>query len=169
MSALRRSSLVQGAATALGLSLVVFGWALWRTVVIEPVAQPPGAGGGASPVETPGRRPLYPTGRVFAALDKDPFHPERRRPGVPFRLPSEAAPVVTAAQEPAAGVQLLGTAVAPGGGGVAMFRWPGSTPRLVRVGERVNGLTLKRVRPGEAEILSEAGTTVVLRVPKAGT
>ena len=169
MRALRRSSLVQGAATALGLSLVVFGWALWRALVIEPVVQPRSAAAEGSPVETPDRRPLYPTGRVFAALDKDPFHPERRRPGVPFRLPSEAAPTVAAAQAPAAGVQLLGTAVAPGGGGVAMFRWPGSAPRLMRVGERLNGWTLKRVRPGEAEILSEAGTTVVLRVPKAGT
>ena len=110
-------------------------------------------------------------GRVLVAVNKDPFHVERRRPAVRFRLPGESAPSDTVAPASDAGnpFQLIGTAVLPEGRGFAMCQWGTESPKLVRVGERVGDLTLKLVTRGRATFVDAAGRTREVRVPKAGT
>jgi len=111
------------------------------------------------------RRDAYPLPRVLAAIDKDPFRPDRHRPASRFRLPGGEAPAMLAA-EPR--VQVIGTAVAPDGG-FAMCSWAGAAARIVRVGERIGDWTLSRVTPGAAEFTGAQGATIVVRIAKAGT
>jgi hypothetical protein len=128
----------------------------------------------AAPAEDPAlrdtpRAPGYSLERVLAAVAKDPFHPERRRPGARFRLPGDRAFGVH--RQPAAspaGVRVIGTAAAPDGAGFAMCALMGGTPRIVRVGERVGDWTLKRVTPGAAEFATAGGGTIVVRIAKGG-
>lgn len=113
-----------------------------------------------------------PDSTVVAAVEADPFHPERRRPAVAYRPPGEAAAEALRAAEdgePAGPVHLIGTALLPDGRSFALCEWPGRAPRLVRVGETVEGLTLRRVEPGRATFVSRAGATVVVHVAKAGS
>jgi hypothetical protein len=147
-------------------ALALLGWSLWRALGIDDV--PPAlaaddAGAGTAP-DAPARE-SYSRERVLAAVDKDPFHPGRRRPAVRFRLPSD---VRIATPEPAPGVRVVGTAATAGGGGFAMCAWAGGPPRIVRIGERVGEWTLSKVTPGAAEFRAPTGTTVVVRVAKVG-
>jgi hypothetical protein len=68
----------------------------------------------------------------------------------------------------AATLTLIGTAVMAGGG-FAMCQWAGEPPKLVRIGERVGGYTLKTVAQGRAVFLSSSGTSMEVRVPKGGS
>ncbi len=170
MIAMRRSRLAQTLGLVLAVSLGTLGLALWRAVTLQPITPGPAADGAAIASAVPARRAVYPIEQVLAAVAKDPFHPERRAPAVAFRLPGEPAPAARPAPvETGASLQLVGTAVNPDGGGVAMCQWSGGSPRLVRVGEQIMGLTLARVRPGAAEFTTASGTTVVLRVQRAGS
>jgi hypothetical protein len=123
----------------------------------------------ATPVPVPGTGTA--AGRVLAAVNKDPFHAERRRPAVRFRLPGEAVSPDTLTAAAGAGnlFQLIGTAVLPEGRGFAMCQWGTESPKLVRVGERVGDLTLKVVARGRATFVDATGRTREVRVPKAGT
>lgn len=151
---------------AVSTALALLGWAVWRALEIDDVR--PGvaasdAGAGTTP-DAPVREG-YSRERVLAAVDKDPFHPGRRRPAVRFRLPSDGR---IATPEPAPGVRVVGTAATAGGGGFAMCAWAGGPPRIVRIGERVGEWTLSKVTPGAAEFRAPTGTTVVVRVAKVG-
>lgn len=112
-----------------------------------------------------------PAARLAAAVGKDPFHVERRRPAVRFRLPGESQPSDSAPPAPSAAGSflLIGTAVLPQGRGFAMCQWGADPPRLVRVGERVGDLTLKQVARGRATFVDGGGRRMEVRVPKAGT
>jgi len=168
---LRRSRPVQGTALLLGASLMLLAWSVGRAVRVDVASGASRRRADTPPPALPRVREVYPLERVLDAVAKDPFHPERRAPSVAYRLPGET-PVATrsvAVRQDGNGLRLVGTAVAGDGGGVAMCQWTGGSPRLVRVGEQVLGLTLTRVRPGSAEFTTESGTTVVLRVPRTGT
>jgi hypothetical protein len=161
---------VRLAFAALSTALALLGWSLWGALSVDEVrpaaaASDPGAGTAA---EVPARE-SYSADRVFAAVDKDPFHPGRRRPAVRFRLPSDARIATPVAAPGAPGVRVVGTAASPGGGGFAMCAWAGGPPRIVRIGERVGDWTLSKVTPGAAEFRAPTGTTVVVRVAKAGS
>ena len=108
--------------------------------------------------------------RLAAAVDQDPFHVERRRPAVRFRLPGEAL-AQDSVPAAAAGTPflLIGTAVLAEGRGFAMCQWGSEPPRLVRVGERVGDLTLRVVARGRATFTDGNGRRMEVRVPKAGT
>jgi hypothetical protein len=112
-------------------------------------------------------RPFYVAARMAAAVDKDPFHPERRRPDQPFRLPDEGAPPPGAPAE-IVGPRLIGTGVAPGGG-FAICQLPGGPARLIHVGEKLGNLTLHSVEPGRATFTTASGDSVVVRVPRTGS
>jgi hypothetical protein len=175
MMRLWRSGLVRAAGVTFGLALSALGWTVWGAVRIAPTL-PDGAvpGSAAEAAPLPQRRAAYPVDRLVAAVAKDPFHPERRRPGRRFELPSDLAGRAARAARPrpvggSVAVRLIGVAVDPAGGGSAICQSGGSAARLVRVGERVGDWTLKRVLPGAAEFATPAGGTVTLRVPKAGT
>ena len=170
-SILRRRS-VQVSAAALGLALMGVATAAWRAAhVALPGATEPAPA--ATPVTpTPAPSPSsYGLDRLLSAVGKDPFHPERRRPGRRFQLLADQAALAARRledQTTAASLRLIGTAVRGDGGGFAMCAWQGSTPRIVRVGEQLSGWTLVKVTPGAAEFTTPGGR-VVVRVPKVGT
>lgn len=109
-----------------------------------------------------------------AAVEKDPFHPERRRPAMRYLLPDEAGAQV--AEPPAVQpspdvhrppIRLLGTTVLPDGRGLAVLARDGEPPRLLRVGESWDGLEVRRVGRGSVTLVS-ADSTTVLRLPGLG-
>ena len=161
-----RGAIVAFAALVVSLGLVAS--ALWRALTLEPVTRDGAGSLGVSAVTMAEREPLD-ADLIVAALDHDPFHPERRRPRQRFRLPSER--VTSVALRPAGlppSMSLTGTMAYGDGGGVAILRDRGST-RLVRVGEQVGDLTLRRVEREEVVFVSENGARIVVRVSKPGS
>jgi len=161
--------LVLSALGAGGAALAA-GAALWRAFALEPLPAPrPPAATLDRAVTAPGA--VYTAERVLAAVEKDPFHPERRRPALRFRFPAEAvASHRHAAQGPdlSAAVRVIGTAVLADGGGFAICQRSGGSPRLVRLGGMLGDLTLKAVEPGQATFVTPGGATLVVRVLKPG-
>ncbi len=146
------------------------GSALWRALVLEPLPAARAATG-SDTVVAPPRRSAPATEQVLAAIEKDPFRADRRRPATAFRLQGEPgashrravpAPVVPAT------VRVIGTAVLPQGGGFAICQRSGGSPTLVRLGGTLGDLTLKAVEPGAATFLTAAGVTLVVRVAQSG-
>jgi hypothetical protein len=167
-----RSRVLRLALTACGAAALVLVWSLRQALPPDDVRAPATMAVQTEPVDDLPRPTGYSLDRVLAAVAKDPFHPERRRPGARFQLPADVAAAMARRRETegaAASVRVIGTAVASDGGGFAMCAWAGGTPRIVRVGERVGEWTLRRVTPGAAEFTTSTGTTVVARIPKAGT
>jgi len=163
---------VQLSAAALALALGLVARTLRRATHIAITSSAGAPTGDPTLLPVPSPASGYIFQRVLAAIGKDPFHPERRRPGARFQLPADAAATLARGQESRAteaSLRLIGTAVASEGGGFAMCAWQGGSPRIVRVGERVGDWTLRKVTPGAAEFATPAGTTVVVHVPKAGT
>jgi hypothetical protein len=142
---------------------------LRHALEIEPPASFEPARPDLVPVPAPG--PGTSAALLTAAVGHDPFHPERRKPALRFRLPGEGLPTDSAATAPAPGgpFLLVGTAVMSQGGGFAMCQWGSEPPKLVRVGERIGTMTLKGVARGQATFVDATGRTVEVRVPKAGT
>lgn len=102
---------------------------------------------------------------ILAAITRDPFRSDRKRPASRYRLPGDrpaARPPGVA--PPYARLRLLGTAVVPGGRPLAAIDVPGVSPRIVHLGEVVQGLELVEVSRGTATLAGE-DTTLVLRLP----
>lgn len=156
--------MIRGALMTFAAAVALLAWTSWRAIRVDaPTVATADSPAGGSP-DTVQRR-LFPVQRLIAAVDKDPFHPERRRPAQRFQLPSAAPPVPRVAD---ANVRVVGTAVSPDGG-FAMCSWAGGAPRIVRVGDRLGDWTLSKVMPGAAEFTGAAGSTIVVRIAKAGT
>jgi hypothetical protein len=160
------------AAALLGAAVVATTVSLWRALDL---AQPPAPTAGE--LENPGRNlQLEPAGAVTAedvaaAVDLDPFHPERRRPGTRFRLPEERT---ARAREPAGAptrpsLELHGTVVLPDDRGFAMVASGGESPRVVRIGQSIGGYRLTEVERGRAVFISSSGRSMSLTVRKAGS
>ncbi|HEX7120480.1 MAG TPA: hypothetical protein VF212_16935 [Longimicrobiales bacterium] len=165
-----RDPVLRAALALFVAAAAAFGWAAWRALSLEPLPGLPADVTQREPVRIAVR--AAPSDSVLrAAVETDPFHPERRRPAVPFRFPGEEdAEATGAAGTSLAGpVRVVGTALLPDGKSFALCEWPGRPPRLVRVGETVEGLTLKRVEIGRAVFVTRTGERVVVDVPKAGT
>jgi hypothetical protein len=113
--------------------------------------------------------------RVLAAVARDPFRPDRRRPPGRYRLPGEAmpsvAPVYTAptytAPPPSYAFRALGTVILPDGSGLAAVAGQSGEGRVLRVGQSIEGFRVVRVAPGVVT-LQGADTTLVLRTPEGG-
>lgn len=156
------------AASVLGATaLALFAWTLVRALTVSTDAPPLAPAGNVSlPEMTVTQRAAgAPVGEV---VNVDPFRANRRRP--PLRYAPPGAVRLAPAAAPATSVALAGTVVYPDGGGLALVRVGGRAGAvMVRVGETVEGLTLKSVAREEAVFASRDGRTVVLRVPKAGS
>lgn len=166
------SARVRFALAALSGSAALLGWTLWHALQPDEIAPPAPVVTDAQLGEGAPAPARYALERVLGAVTKDPFHPERRRPGARFQLPADLAAAAARRPETQAteqSVRVIGTAVAPDGGGFAMCAWAGGSPRIVRVGEHVGAWVLKRVSPGVAEFTTTAGQAVVVRIPKAGS
>lgn len=153
-----------GTALAAALALVLFtAWHALRRVDVQPLS-------GATSASSDSAGPQssyepYSLTRVLTALDKDPFHPQRRRPA--RRLQSAGGNVAANSQQTLA-ILVIGTAVSADGRGFAMCAWGGAPPRIVRVGERIGDWTLRAVSPGAAEFTSPTGVNAVVRIAKPG-
>jgi hypothetical protein len=104
---------------------------------------------------------------LTAAVESNPFRPDRAPAPIAFRMPQEERP----ASAPAApvAVKLVGTAVMPGSTGFAMCQLGNQPPRVVRVGETIGDFTLKAVEQGRARFQTSRGTPVEIQVAKAGS
>ena len=139
----------------------------WRAVRLDRLPEPR-AGAAAPLAEVATGRPPYPVQRVMAAVDRDPFHAERRRPAERFRLPEDSAAAAPPQRMDLARVRLIGTGVLPDGGGFAVCQVAGASPLLVRVGGSLGDLVLRAVAPGRATFTTPAGDSLVVSVSQAG-
>lgn len=125
--------------------------------------------GAGSSLPTIDEQPAMSAELLARTVDHDLFHPERRRPATPFRLPAErAAPPVASLLAPASQLRLLGTVVTSGQDAFIMAQLGVETPRVVRVGGALGGFTLRRIEPGRAIFATPNGDAMDLHVPKAG-
>jgi hypothetical protein len=103
------------------------------------------------------------------AVNLDPFHPERRRPGARYQLPQAGPAEPAQAAEPvSAPVELVGTVVVAGGRSFAMCQ-SGAGPQIVHIGEKFAGHTLKSVAQGSAVFVSPNGKAMTILVKKTGS
>lgn len=124
------------------------------------------------------RPPGDPSGvLVLAAVARDPFRPDRRRPPGRYRLPGEALPAppmptytapVYTAPEPTYSFRALGTVILPDGSGLAAVAGQSGEGRVLKVGQSIEGFRVVRVAPGVVT-LEGNDTTLVLRTPEGGT
>jgi hypothetical protein len=150
-------------------SVVLAGWSFRRALLTDTLPAPARVSPAASTATADPPVPLA-TAQLAAAVGKDPFHPERRRPSLRFRFPGEGSPAAAAAAAPAAAAfKLIGTATMAEGRSFAMCQWGTEPPKLVRIGESVGDLTLKKVEPGRAVFLTAGGKRFEVQVPKAGS
>jgi hypothetical protein len=123
-------------------------------------------------------RPGDPSGvQVLAAVARDPFRPDRRRPPGRYRLPGEAMPAppmpaytppVYTAPERTYAFRALGTVILPDGSGLAAVAGQSGEGRVLKVGQSIEGFRVVRVAPGVVT-LEGNDTTLVLRTPEGGT
>ena len=156
------------ASLALLLSAGFTGWTLMRALPIDSLPPPKLVDRMPGTMMAEASPPLA-ASRLAAAVGKDPFHPERRRPSVRFRLPGEADPNAADSTRKATPFKLIGTAAMAQGKGFAMCQWGQEPPKLVRIGDRVGDYTLKDVKPGRAVFLTANGERYEVQVPKAGS
>jgi hypothetical protein len=161
-AALSRASLAALAGSAL---LLLAAAAEWREV--QPLPRAPRARGvRPMPALPAARRGAGGDDVVLAAVARDPFRADRRRPPGRYRLPGEAPPP-DAAAAPAAPppptyvYRLMGTVVLADGGGLAALSGPTGEGKVVRVGQQIDGFRLARVTPGSATLAGH-DTTLVL-------
>ena len=164
------------ATLGLGGATALAAWTLWRAVTVgqvdglpvRPSAGPTGESSTRPPVR-PSARPATPPALRQAAVQANPFRPERAPPTVAFRMPTDPEATPSLALQDRPGLVLIGTAVMPGNRGFALCQVGGEAPKLVRLGEQVGGYTLKTVAQGSATFLAANGTTLDVAVPKAGS
>jgi hypothetical protein len=103
---------------------------------------------------------------IARLLAGDPFSPRRAPPEQPYRV--AASPGAARDPAPVAQVRLLGTVVSGPGRSFAMCQVANEPARVVYPGQRIGALTLDSVSQGSAVFFDDAGTRVVLRVPRTG-
>jgi len=170
MRRLRVSPLLLIPGGVLAATLAASAYSIVR--LVQPIAFPaaaaePADSWRARPTAAPRSEPVR--AELNSAHTADPFRPERRPAPVPFRMPGEALSGNDADQPaPVQSIVLIGTAVSDGGG-FAMCQIGSEPARLVRLGERLAGYTLRSVGQGRATFRTETGQTIEVRVARAGT
>jgi hypothetical protein len=101
---------------------------------------------------------------VAAAVEVDPFSPEREAPST--RYGSDPGDDSASTEMPAqrALLKLVGTVIDDDGSSFAMCQLGDEQPRAVRVGERIGEYRLRAVRQGAADFAGPDGP-ITLRVP----
>ena len=156
-------------------AVVVAGWTVWRAVRLDPLPRSERKLGVVTLALEVGPADTMSDERFAATLDRDPFHPERRRPTEAFQIAADPAPAAPSAEAPVAPapaaptIRLVGTVVTPGGDAFAMCQLGSEPPKVVRPGGRLGEYTLQKVEQGRAVFRSASGETVDLHAPKAGT
>ena len=154
------------ALVAAALSILLMLVALGRSLVVAPLPGAEGAEAKTAPTAL-ARTTAAGASEIAVVLRADPFAPERHAPATRFRLPGEAA-ATNAVVTPAA-LRLIGVALIADGRSFALVQAGGDTPRLVRIGEKIGGYTLRRVERDRATFAGPDGKSQEYRVTKAGT
>ncbi len=137
-----------------------------RSLVVAPL---PGAEGNETMGLAPALTHAAGAGaqEIAVVLRGDPFAPDRHAPSTRFRLPGEAAP--TSGTVTVAALRLIGVALIADGRSFALVEAGSDAPRLVRIGEKIGGYTLRRVERDRAVFAGPDGKSQEYRVTKAGT
>ncbi len=162
-----------GVSAQIALAAVVVSILLAAVSAVEAVRLEPQpvvtTGGPTESLETavPERRQAAPESIVFAAVALNPFRAERTRPAVRYQLPGDRVPERRAAavrRQRLPIISLLGIAVLSDGEALAALQVRGRPPRILRVGETIEGLQLVGV-DSVAATLTGSDTTIVVRLP----
>jgi hypothetical protein len=153
-----RSSSLRVAAVALAAALALDIWTLVRALRVDavPDAAPPtlASAGAIATVDSP------PPADLSAAVDNDPFSPDRSAPAGPYRMPGEADPRDAQPVVDPPKPIVLGTAVSPGGRSFAILQLGDSRPVSLSVGDRIGAYTLKSIERGRVVFTTAAGKRV---------
>jgi hypothetical protein len=148
------TNLGRGAIATLALSLAVALWTLAHAIRIEAVpegAAPQFSVGGA--LSTPAAAPPI---SVAAAVDADPFAPDRNAPETRYRAPSEES-VEVAAKVAAVEPVVLGTAASDPVRGFATVQIGDGAATIVRVGDKIGEYTVKSIERGHVVFTTPSG------------
>jgi len=105
---------------------------------------------------------------IWDVVDSDPFREDRSAAGR-YRLPGTGTDSVKVEpSEPALAVVLLGTVMSTDGTGFALCQLGADAPKLLRPGQSIGGLTLRRVEQAKATFAASDGQLSTLVVPKGG-
>jgi hypothetical protein len=149
-------------------AIVLVSTSAWRATHFDETRPLRVASTGRSAARMGSYRPAL-VSELDRAVEADPFHPERRRPQIRYELrPAGPAVDPEAAKPVVEQIELVGTVVAAGGRSFAMCQ-TSAGPRVVHIGEKVAGFTLKSVEQGSAVFLSPAGKVVNFQVKKTGS
>jgi hypothetical protein len=144
----------RAAIVALALSLMVALWTLAHAIRIEPVPEgsaPQFSAGGA--LTTPTTAPRI---NVAAAVDADPFAPDRNAPETRYRAPSEESDETAPKQAPVEPV-VLGTAASDAAHGFATVQLADGPATIVRVGDKIGEYTVKSIERGHVVFATASG------------
>lgn len=151
----------------LALSALVALAAAVRAVRLDPVPDAPpltfatadalSAHGDAAPVD------------IRAAVERDPFAPERSAPAQRYRIPGEAEDVRVAAIEPPKPV-VLGIAVASDAArSFATCALDGGSPTIVHIGNTIGPYTVKSIEHGRVTFTTADGKRLEVSALKPGS
>jgi hypothetical protein len=146
---------------ALCLALLVLAAAAAGAARLDPLPVP-AATPRAATLPEPASPPPSVLHAVLAAVERDPFSPDRRRPAERYRMPGELPAAVIAAPARTT-IQLHGVVVLPSGGGLAALYAVGRSSQVVRVGQDFEGYRLASVAPGQVVLVGH-DTTLTLRI-----
>lgn len=144
----------------------VAGRAAWRALRLDDLPQAPVP---RIDVTTPRTAAELDFVDLAPAVDLNPFRPERAPSSVRYVPPGMVGDTAALPPSRASTVKLVGTVTATDGGGFAMCQVGDETPRIVRVGQTIGGLTLEKIEQGAALFVSASGERIELRVPKVGS
>ncbi|HEU4556782.1 MAG TPA: hypothetical protein VFS20_02995 [Longimicrobium sp.] len=156
----------------LAASLLVLGATAAQARRVEPLPGAPAPRRAATMPRVVPRTAAHSDAAILAAVARDPFRADRRRPPGRYRPPGEAPPPAAAAipvapAAPVYNIRLLGTVVLPDGSGLAALAGQTGESRIVKTGQSFEGFRVTRVNNGSAT-LRGSDTTLVLRTPAAG-
>lgn len=97
--------------------------------------------------------------------DRAPFSPTRERPGAPAPTSAPGWEATDAAAAPARPpLRVVGTVVGDDSSSFAICRVGQERPKLVRLGETIDGRRLVRIEPGSASFVGADGARITIRV-----
>lgn len=144
----------RGAIAALALSLAAALWTLGHAIRIEPVPEAPAPEFSMSGALA--TTPVTPPISVAAAVDADPFAPDRNAPEARYRAPSEESEETAAKVAPVEPV-VLGTAASDGERGFATVQLGDGAATIVRVGDKIGDYTVKSIERGHVVFTTPSG------------
>jgi hypothetical protein len=152
------------AAVLLAAAIALVVWTAVRALRVDPVPSvPPPTLASAGSIAS---APLPPATDVAAAVEKDPFAPDRSAPASPYRLPGEPDPKV---EEPVVEPQkpvVIGTAVSPQGRSFAVLQLGDARPVSLSIGDRIGAYTVKSIERGRVVFTTPAGKKVDITAVK---